>query len=137
MSPSGSSAMAVRAHDVALRHLVEDGLPVPTSEALADAEPLVAEVIEFQNQRIRLPAVGTWVRSQVLDEETHPFFVSRPLPLRLHVNVALAIGDVVRASDFLLACPAVVLPLAEGLSMPRERLEGLHLPAPTTPSSWW
>jgi hypothetical protein len=49
--------MAVRTDDVALLDLVEDALPAAIAKALGDVESLLPEVIELENERIRLPAI--------------------------------------------------------------------------------
>jgi len=46
--------MTVCTNDVALGDLVEDRLPVAVTEALSDAEALVAQVVELEHQRIAL-----------------------------------------------------------------------------------
>ena len=64
----GSATVTVCTDDVALRHLVEHGLPVAVPEALSDAERLRAAVVEFQDHRIGLAAVDARMRPEKVDE---------------------------------------------------------------------
>jgi hypothetical protein len=50
--------MTVPAHDIALLDLVENALPVSIGEGASDVELLVSEMVELQDDRISLTAVG-------------------------------------------------------------------------------
>jgi hypothetical protein len=65
--------MAVGADHLALRHLVENALPVSVRERLADVEQLVAEVIELQDDWILFTTVETWVGREELDQVLRAF----------------------------------------------------------------
>ena len=68
-SPEGSSAsMTVCTNDVALRNLIENALPVAVSDRRADAEQLLAPVIEFEDERVCLSTIGTSVRTEKFHE---------------------------------------------------------------------
>jgi hypothetical protein len=49
--------MTVCTNDLALCHLVEDALPLAISKTRRDAELLVAQMVELQDDRIGLAAV--------------------------------------------------------------------------------
>jgi len=66
---SGAATVTVCTNDLALCNLVEDALPISVPETLADPEAFVAEVVELENDRIVLPAVGTGMLAQVVDQE--------------------------------------------------------------------
>ena len=51
--------MTVCTTDVALRHLVEDGLPVAVAQAAGDVERLVLKMVELEDERISFAAVHT------------------------------------------------------------------------------
>jgi hypothetical protein len=54
--------VAVRATDLALRHLDKNGRPTESSGAhVRDVVALVAEMIELEDRRISLAAVNPWV----------------------------------------------------------------------------
>lgn len=59
----GAASMTVCTNDLALCHLVEDALPLAVSEACGDAEFLVAEMIELEDDRVGLAAVHARVRT--------------------------------------------------------------------------
>jgi hypothetical protein len=61
--------MTVCTNDVALGDLVEDCLPVPVADALADREALVPEVVELQDERIALAAVCAWMLAEERDQQ--------------------------------------------------------------------
>ena len=60
--------MTVCTNDVALDHLVEDALPVPVAKALANPEFLVAKMVELEDKRIGLAAVGARMVSKIVDQ---------------------------------------------------------------------
>jgi hypothetical protein len=60
--------VAVPADDLAFLDLGEDRLPGVVGELRPDVEALVAEVVEFQDDWIRLTTVGTRMLREVLDE---------------------------------------------------------------------
>ena len=53
----GSASVTVCTNDLALCHLVENALPLAVSKAGGDAEFLVAEMVELQDNRVSLAAV--------------------------------------------------------------------------------
>ena len=53
----GATSMTVCTNNLALCHLVEDALPLAVSETGSDAELLVAEMVELEDDRIGLAAV--------------------------------------------------------------------------------
>jgi hypothetical protein len=55
--------VTVCTNDLALCNLVEDALPIPVLKALGDAELLVPEVVELEDDRIGLSAVCARVPS--------------------------------------------------------------------------
>jgi hypothetical protein len=87
--------MAVGADHLALLDLVEDRLPIAIRQRGADVERLVAEVIELEHDRIRLPAVGARAGCEVVDQVGRPLEGDRPLPNAGLIDVTLPIGDVV------------------------------------------
>jgi hypothetical protein len=67
-APAGCSpSMAVCANDVALRDLVENFLPIPACKLVCDLEQLVSEMVELENERIRLAAVDTRMSLEVFE----------------------------------------------------------------------
>jgi hypothetical protein len=60
--------MAVRAYHVALGDLRKDRLPASVGERLTDLERLVAVMIEIQHHRVRLSAIATRVRFEVVEK---------------------------------------------------------------------
>src|SRR4051812_25369031 len=63
----GSSFVEVPADDLALLDLFEDLLPRVVRELLADTEVLVGQVVELEDDRIRLPAIDARMGGEVLD----------------------------------------------------------------------
>ncbi|HEX3735473.1 MAG TPA: hypothetical protein VHU86_10020 [Solirubrobacterales bacterium] len=62
---SGAASVTVCTNNLALCNLVEDALPVAVSQALGDAELLVAQMVELQDDGIGLSAVHAWMLKQV------------------------------------------------------------------------
>jgi hypothetical protein len=60
-SPRGAATVAVRAHHLALLHLVEDVIPPPAREGGADRERLVAQVVELEHDRVSFAAIDARV----------------------------------------------------------------------------
>ena len=54
---SGAASVTVCTNHLALCHLVEDALPIAVSNALRDAEFLVPQMVELQDDRVGLSAV--------------------------------------------------------------------------------
>ncbi len=63
----GSATMTVCTNDVALGNLVECGLPGAVANTFGDLEALVAEMVELEDDRIALAAVGAGVVAEELD----------------------------------------------------------------------
>jgi hypothetical protein len=61
--------MAVRAHDLALLDLLEDALPIPVRQRVADVEGLVVRihVIELENDRVVFSAIHARMAGEVLE----------------------------------------------------------------------
>ena len=80
----GSAAVAVRANNLALLDLLEDGLPRPVGECGSDLEPLVLSihVVELEHDRIGFSAVGAGMGREKLDKELRPFVPQLPLRSR-------------------------------------------------------
>jgi hypothetical protein len=88
---SGPATVTVCTNHVALRHLVEDALPVPISQALGDPKLLVGEVVELEYERVTLSTVDAGMCAEELDEERRSFACRRPLALLSQVDVAAAV----------------------------------------------
>jgi hypothetical protein len=54
---SGAAPVTVCTNHLALCNLVEDALPVPVPEALADAEFIVPEMVELEHDWVALAAI--------------------------------------------------------------------------------
>jgi hypothetical protein len=89
--------MAIRAHHFALRYLSEDALPTTVPEPLADVEPLVSQVIEFEDHRVGLTAVHAGIQGKVVEQVFHPF-LRQPLLLRASLSDAGAATQIPRAA---------------------------------------
>ena len=63
----GPPAMAVRADDLALFDLVENGLPASIVDFPPDVEELLAQVVKLQDDRVVLSAVDAGMGLEVLD----------------------------------------------------------------------
>jgi hypothetical protein len=87
--------MTVCTNDLALCHLVEDALPLAVSQALPNAELLVAQVIELEHDRIRLSAVQAEMLTQVGDEVGDPLCDELSLAAPSSVDVSPAVSRVV------------------------------------------
>jgi hypothetical protein len=117
--------MAVRADDVALGDLIEDALPTTIAESHPDGEVFVAEVVEFEHERIRLTAVDAWMRGEVVDEVSGALRADCPLAPRRVLDVASAIGDVMLMVAVRPARPAVVVSRSTRFASPRELVQRL------------
>jgi len=87
--------MAVGADDLAFRDLLDDGLSAVIEEVLTDIEGLVADVVELEHDRVRLPALDARMRSEVLDQSECALVTEPTLHHRCLVDVALPVGEVV------------------------------------------
>jgi hypothetical protein len=65
-STRGPAPVTVGADDFALGDLIENLLPIPTGELVGDVEALISEVVELENQRIRLATVRARMAAEVL-----------------------------------------------------------------------
>jgi hypothetical protein len=131
---SGSTAMTVRADDLALRDLVENAPPVAVAKALTNREELLALVVELQHHGIRLPAVQTRVRAEVFDQVRGPFEREVLLPPSGILDVPLSIGDIVLVLVVRSARPAVVVALPQAFTAPVEFLDRSEPAAPAAPA---
>jgi hypothetical protein len=122
--------MAVCAHHVTLRDLVEDSAPAAPADTRGDRKLLLAEMIELEDDRVCLAAVGAWMRSEVLNEKRGALSHKRVFPPRRRGNVALSVCDVVRPFVGGTARAAIRIELSHGPSMPGELRDRLQLAAP-------
>lgn len=70
---SGAASMTVCTNHVALCHLVEDALPFSIAKALPNAELLVSQMVELQDDRVGLSAIDAGVLAQKRDQIGDPF----------------------------------------------------------------
>ena len=91
--------MAIGADDVALPHLGGEALPAAVTETFGNAELLVPEVVELEDDRVRLTAVDARVVRKELDQEHDPLVShrdpARPCSLQVKLAVRLVVGPVV------------------------------------------
>ena len=84
-------AMTVRTHYVTLRDLRQHRLPVSVTEPVGDREPLVAQMIELEDDRIVLATVGTRMRPEVVEQPQHPLrrdlMLCRPRTAEAHPSI--------------------------------------------------
>ncbi len=79
-APAGGPAtVTVCTNDLALVDLGEDDGPGAVAEALGNAEGLVGQMVELENQRIALAAVGARMGLEVRDEVCAALRGLRPL----------------------------------------------------------
>lgn len=126
--------MAVRADDVAFGHLVDDRLPVADANSAGDGELLVAQMVEFQNDRIGFAAIDARMIAEELQEVRRAFrHDSRGSALRI-VEVAVLVGGVVLSLVRGAAGTAVVVALAALDATPSEVVGRFQLTAHATAS---
>ncbi len=114
-SPAGgSSSMTVCTNDVACGDLVEDRLPVAVADAFGDVETLVSEVVELEDEWIRLAAVNARPLAEEVDEIGGALRYDRSLAAQRVRDVALAMLRVVLAFVVRPALPGVVVALPAG-----------------------
>jgi hypothetical protein len=104
--------------------------PVAVRERRADVELLAAQVVELEDHRVALTAVGAWMCAEVLEQMRSAFSHQ---PLFVHaglIDVALAVREIVLPSVGLAAGPAERVPLSNVLAAPGELLRRLGLAAP-------
>ena len=126
--------MAVGAHDLALSHLGQDVLPWAVANSLADAEALIAQVVELQDERVVLPAIGAGVLAQIRNEVSGALSddLARPSPRR--VDIALPVSRIVLVLVRAATWPAIVVSLPSLLPAPGEFVQRLLLlTAPASP----
>jgi hypothetical protein len=128
--------MAGRAHDLALRDLVEDASPTSIRERLSYVERLVAEMVELEDDRVMFAAVDARVHAKVLEEISGALKRERLLPCSRLVDVALAVRQVVLAVVLRSACLAEVVALPDLLPPPVEGMDRLNLAAPAASSNF-
>jgi hypothetical protein len=127
--------MTVCTNDVALGDLVEDRLPVAVSEALSDAEALIAQMVKLEHQRIALAAVDAGVLVEEADEESNPFANDSLLPSLRVCEVSVAVRCVVLLLVLGSASAAVVVSLATCPTSPGKFGDWLRFAASSTPPS--
>src|SRR4051812_9883671 len=104
--------MAVRAHDLALVHFLEDFLPRSVVKSLGDVELLVAQVIELEDDGIGFAAIRARMRREEIDQQEGAFELKlflTPASLR---DVLFAVRQVMLTPIGGLARAAMVLSLA-------------------------
>jgi hypothetical protein len=121
--------MAVRANHIALRDLIKDRSPAPPADASGDIKFLLAEMIELEDDRIGLAAVGAWMCTEVVNEKRRPLRDERVSPTNRGGNVALSICDVVRSFVSSTAWTAVRVECSKGSAVPRKLRGRLHVAA--------
>ncbi|HKF82063.1 MAG TPA: ATP-binding protein [Solirubrobacterales bacterium] len=107
----GAASMTVCTNDLALCNLVEHVGPVAVRQTLRNPKLLVSQVVELEDDRIVLSAVGAGMLPQESDEILGPFFDHRFLPLPGEGDVALLVRQIVLAMLGRPAGPAVVIEL--------------------------
>lgn len=95
---AGTSAMAVRAYDLAFLDLIENPLPAIALQRVSDRERLVAQVVEVEHDGIVLAVVRARVIGEVLDQVLGPLTSNSLAVGTRSSDVPLAIGAVVRGS---------------------------------------
>src|SRR5918992_2382532 len=126
--------MAVGADNLALCDLVEDALPAPVRERPGDVEGLVSEVVELEDDRVGLAAVGAGVGAEVLDEIRRALERKLLLPAAGLLHGAQFIRQVVLAFVGRSTLAAHVVALTATLPPPIELAERLDLAAATASS---
>ena len=97
-------------------------------EVLADIEGLVADVVELEHDRVRLPALDARMRSELLDQSECALVTEPTLHHRRLVDVALPVWEVVLLAKGGATRPAEGVTLALGLPPPGELLGRLSSP---------
>jgi hypothetical protein len=117
--------MAVCANDIAPLDLIQDRLPFVAADALGDAEALVSDVVELEQEGVRLTAVNARTLAEVLDEVGHALSDQCVLSTRGIRDVALAVGRIVLLFVCSSTRAAIVVALALSLAVPGELIYGL------------
>jgi hypothetical protein len=117
--------MTVCTNDLALVDLGEDSVPGAVSEALGYAEGLLSEVVELEDQWVRLAAVRAGMLAEVVEEIGGALGGERLLTSQGLGDVAGTVGGVVLALVGGTARAAVVVALAAVSAAPREVLRWL------------
>ena len=128
-SQGGSPTMTVCTNHLARVDLVEDRLPVAVAQRGRDAEVLMPEVVELEDQGVGLAAVGAWMLAEELDQVGRSLLDQSSFAPHGDRDVALAISDVVRPFVFRSGRTAVVVALPATLSAPGEVGAWLRSPA--------
>lgn len=97
-----------------------------------DREQLVAAVVEFEHQRVGLPAVDARVRPEVVDQIADALQLTLPLAFGCVVDVTLLVRGIVLAVILRATGAALGPSLSALLAVPVELVGRLELPAPRT-----
>jgi hypothetical protein len=126
--------MAVRAHDLALLDLLEDALPVPVRQRVADVEGLVVRihVIELEGDGIVFSTIRAGMAGEVLEQVGGAPQPESLLPGERLIDIALFVRQIVLPVIGGSAWPAHVVELQSPLPSPSELGTRLALTAPTT-----
>jgi hypothetical protein len=125
-SHSGSPTVTVCTNHVARGDLVEDSLPFAIGKALGDAEVLVPEVVELQDERVALAAVNARPGAEQLDEVGGALRDQRPFSAYRVRDITLTMQRVMLPFVCGSARPAVVVALTARATAPgkvRDRQE--------------
>jgi hypothetical protein len=131
---SGSPTVTVCTNDVAGGDLVEHGLPVAVGKACGDAEVLVPEVVELEDERVAFAAVHAGPLAEELDEIGRAPRDQRPFSPDGIRHVALAMQRVVLPFVGSSTGAAVVVPLAPCAAAPGAVRDGQEPAASPTGS---
>ncbi len=129
----GPAPVTVCTNDLALVDLPQNRGPFACSESCRDAELLVSQVIELEDDGVALSAVDAWAGAKELDEESHPLENENVFAAVRFGDVALAVGQIVLAFVRGTAGSAVGVPLASLAAMPREQRNRLVLATSRAP----
>jgi hypothetical protein len=104
--------MTVCTNDLALCHLVENTLPAPVPKPLGNAELLVPQVIELEDERILLTAVSAWMLAEECHQKRDALGHELSPTAAGGVDVSLPVGRVVLLLVLSATWAAVIVSLA-------------------------
>jgi hypothetical protein len=104
--------MTIRAAHITLRNLRQNDGPRLSNDQKRDFLPLgrAFAMVELQCEDVRFGAVNTWMRSQILPQETPIFVATSSCAIDLACDVVGAVSKVVRTPIGGVAGSAVILP---------------------------